>query len=184
MSFIDQFLAAYQYSERHSCLVAADPRTVLNAVEAYRPDADPLFKVLIGLRELPMRLMRRQDQLREPFGLHNFTLLGKTDDALVYGLIGQFWRSDFGLRSVGDGEGFMSFNELGVAKLVLGFSTSPERNAQTRLVTETRVYCPDRGSRLKFLPYWLVIRPISGLIRRRILSSIKRESERSSVTKA
>jgi hypothetical protein len=51
----------------------------------------------------------------------------------------------------------------------------------TLLVTETRVFCPDRASLLKFTPYWLLIRPVSGLIRRRILSSIKQMSERQSM---
>ncbi|MDF5809307.1 hypothetical protein P4123_21785 [Pseudomonas aeruginosa] len=28
----------------------------------------------------------------------------------------------------------------------------------------TRVFCPDRASRLRFTPYWVAIRPVSGLI--------------------
>ena len=126
MPYIDQFLSSFQFSERHSCLVAAKPAAVLDAVVNYRPGTDPLFKMLISLRELPMRLMRRKSDTPDPFGFHNFTPLGRTDDAVV----------------------------------------------------ETRVFCPDRTSQLKFTPYWLVIRPASGFIRRRMLSTIKKESER------
>jgi hypothetical protein len=36
------------------------------------------------------------------------------------------------------------------------------------------VFCPDRASRLRFTPYWLAIRPVSGLIRRRLLAGIER----------
>ncbi|WP_223920280.1 hypothetical protein [Aeromonas caviae] len=45
------------------------------------------------------------------------------------------------------------------------------------MTTQTRVFCPDLACRLKFAPYWYLIRPVSGLIRRRILGAIKAESE-------
>ncbi len=179
MSLIDQLLPAYQFSERHSCRVAADPAMVFDAVVAYRPDNDRFFRFVIGLRELPMRLLAKADSAPEPFGLDNFTLLARTDEAIVYGLIGRFWRLNYGLTPVAGGEAFRSFSENGVAKLALGFSVE-NVSGQTRLVTETRVHCPDRLSRLAFTPYWLLIRPVSGLIRRRILSSVKGKSEGSS----
>ncbi|ORE24217.1 hypothetical protein BKN47_31165 [Pseudomonas aeruginosa] len=51
----------------------------------------------------------------------------------------------------------------------------PARSAgATLLHTETRVFCPDRASRLRFTPYWLAIRPVSGLTRRRLLAGIER----------
>jgi hypothetical protein len=56
---------------------------VLDAVAAYRPDDDRFFRFLIGLHELPMRLLAKADRISEPFGLHNFTLLGRTDEAIV-----------------------------------------------------------------------------------------------------
>ncbi|MCA4125719.1 hypothetical protein LDY98_05140, partial [Pseudomonas aeruginosa] len=52
----------------------------------------------------------------------------------------------------------------------------PARSAgATLLHTETRVFCPDRASRLRFTPYWVAIRPVSGLIRRRLLAGIGAE---------
>ena len=181
MSLIDELLPTYQFSERHSCAVAADPAMVLDAVAAYRPDDDRFFRFMIGLRELPMRLLAKADCIPEPFGLHNFTLLARTDEAIVYGLIGKFWRLNYGLAPLAGGEAFRSFSENGVAKLALGFALENVSVGQTRLVTETRVYCPDRQSRLSFAPYWILIRPVSGLIRRRILNSVKGMSERSSL---
>ena len=122
MSLIDQPLPAYQFSERHSCRVAADPAMVLDAVAAYRPDNDRFFRFVIGLRELPMRLLAKADSAPERFGLHNFPLLARTDEAIVYGLIGKFWRLNYGLTPVAGGEAFRSFSENCVAKLALGFS--------------------------------------------------------------
>lgn len=105
---------------------------------------------MIGLRELPIRLLAKADSIPEPFGLHNFTLLARADEAIVYGLIGKFWRLNYGVTPVASGEAFRSFSENGVAKLALGFSVENASVGQTKLVTETRVYCPDRLSRLSF----------------------------------
>jgi hypothetical protein len=177
MSLIDQLLPAYQFSERHACRVAADPAMVLDAVAPYRPDDDRFFRFVIGLRDLPMRLLAKADSIPEPFGLHNFTLLARTEEAIVYGLIGKFWRLNYGLTPVAGAEAFRSFSENGFAKLALGFSAESTSGGQTKLVTETRVHCPDRQSRLSFTPYWILIRPVGGLSRRRILNSVKGKSE-------
>jgi hypothetical protein len=40
------------------------------------------------------------------------------------------------------------------------------------LVTHTRVHCPDEAQRRRFAPYWFAIRPVSGLIRQRLLRRI------------
>ncbi len=77
-----------------------------------------------------------------------------------------------------DSQAYLDFAVPGVAKLALGFSASRQPNGTTRLTTQTRVFCPDLACRLKFAPYWYLIRPVSGLIRRRILGAIKAESER------
>ncbi|EGH05146.1 hypothetical protein PSYAE_24927, partial [Pseudomonas amygdali pv. aesculi str. 0893_23] len=45
----------------------------------------------------------------------------------------------------------------------------------TRLVTETRVQCLDAVALRQFRPYWYLIRPFSGLIRRRVLKAIQRK---------
>ncbi|MBG4586951.1 hypothetical protein I5F53_30025, partial [Pseudomonas aeruginosa] len=86
---------------------------------------------------------------------------------------GRFWRADFALERIADGEHFRCYDQPGVAKLVLCFRCTPSASG-TLLHTETRVFCPDRASRLRFTPYWLAIRPVSGLIRRRLLAGIER----------
>ncbi|MBU8412673.1 hypothetical protein KAW97_27295, partial [Pseudomonas aeruginosa] len=85
----------------------------------------------------------------------------------------RFWRADFALERIADGEHFRCYDQPGVAKLVLCFRCTPSASG-TLLHTETRVFCPDRASRLRFTPYWLAIRPVSGLIRRRLLAGIER----------
>lgn len=175
MPLIDDYLPQFQFSETHSVAVKAGAEAILDAVAAYRPESDPFFRTMIALRELPARLTGKRRP--EPFGMANFTLLERTPNGLVYGLIGQFWQADYGLHPVGDGTAFEAFTEVGVPKLALGFdlSQTPEGN---RLTTQTRVFCPDRESFRRFRPYWLLIRPVSGLIRRRILGAVRKTAER------
>ncbi|WP_429923703.1 hypothetical protein ACQY1H_10100 [Agrobacterium vitis] len=185
MTLIATYLPNYSFQEVHSCVISASTDTVISAVADYSPEADPIFRTMIGLRELPTRfasfLRGKQAQLPPPFGLHNFTLLERRDGAeLTYGLVGRFWRPDFGLVPIKDGSAFLRFDTPGVAKLALGFSAARQADGTTLLVTETRVFCPDRACWLKFAPYWYVIRPVSGLIRRRILAAMKRASESAS----
>lgn len=182
MERIDRYLPDYDFVERHGCEVTASPDVVIAAAAAYRPESDPFFRRAIALREAPMRglrrLMRRRDPAPASFGMQNFLLLEQTAESLVYGLVGRFWRADYGLVTLADGLAYRSFDEPGVPKLALAFSTEAIGDGRTRLSTETRVFCPDRGAWLRFAPYWYVIRPVSGLIRSRILASIKRQSER------
>jgi hypothetical protein len=72
---------------------------------------------------------------------------------------------------------FLDANPPKTAKLVLGFLAEQTREI-TLLTTETRVYCPDRYSLIVFTPYWLAIRPVSGLLRRRMLNAIRGIAER------
>jgi hypothetical protein len=51
------------------------------------------------------------------------------------------------------------------------------RALEGSLVTETRVHVPDPVSRRKFVRYWRVVRPFSGLIRMLVLQAAKRRAE-------
>ncbi|MCO2968619.1 hypothetical protein FA269_23515 [Pseudomonas aeruginosa] len=147
------YLPHWQFSEHHQRLIDAPAAAVLDAVEDLLRFDDPLVRAFLVLREAPGRLAgllgRRNDLAGRPrFGLHEFTRLERrADQAIAYGLV--------------------------AVKLVLCFRCTPSASG-TLLHTETRVFCPDRASRLRFTPYWLAIRPVSGLIRRRLLAAIER----------
>ncbi len=181
MSLIDRLLPDYQFSERHETLVRCSPGELLDLIQDWEPPRDRFFEVAMGLRQMPARLMHALGPARHAaprsFSLKSFTPLGRDGDrAIAGGLIGQFWRNDFGLVRIAGPDEFTAFNAPRTPKLVLGFMSESD-SGQTRLITETRVYCPDRYSFLMFLPYWLLIRPASGLIRRRMLDAIKASTE-------
>lgn len=178
---INKYLPNYDFSERHAIDIRATPEEIMAAIIAFRYQDDPLFHRLLALRELPARLTSRlssappQPSVSIP---DRFQLLEQRDAfECLYGLIGRFWRPDYGLADFADGDAFIAFSTPGVAKLVLSYSVfSLDKGA--RLITETRAFCPDRASYLKLWPYWWLVRPFSGLIRRRILTRIRNQCER------
>jgi hypothetical protein len=120
---------------------------------------------------------------RPPFGIEQFLQLGQDGEReLAFGLVGRFWRADYGLVALHSPAEFEHYDEPGVPKLVLNISTEPAKAGGVWLRTETRVYCNDRASALRFTPYWLLIRPVSGLIRRRLLLRIARAAASAAAT--
>lgn len=170
-------LPQWQFEERHERLLPhATPAAALAAAAAYRPGGDRLIASLIALREWPGRLaaaLGRRNALggRAAFGFDDFTPIGQDHEHLAYGLVGRFWQADYGLRSVQGAEVFRGFSEPGTARLLLGFRAEPAGGG-SRLTTVTRIHCPDAASLARMRRYWRLIRPASGLIRRRMLARI------------
>ncbi len=184
MSLMDTFLPRHQFCERHQTTVRCRPGKLLDIIQTFQPPKDRLGDVAMSIRQLPGRLMHGLVPSRvpppKPFTPANFIPLGRDGDReIVGGLIGKFWEiwsGNFGLISLPGPVEFLACNPPKTAKLVIGFSALPA-GAETVLTTETRVYCPDRYSLIMFTPYWLAIRPVSGLLRRRALSAIRRIAE-------
>lgn len=176
MALMDRYLPEYQFEEHHSTLCLAAPGALLDAVTTVAAEPDPLVGFFIALRELPARCLgffRKTATLpSRPFGLDSFTELGRdANHELAFGLAGRFWQMSYGLRRIANAAEFEAVKDA--PKLVMNFVAEPLDNGAVRLSTTTRVYCPDAASRRSFTPYWYVIRPVSGLIRLRMLSRIR-----------
>jgi hypothetical protein len=180
MSLIDLYLPRYQFVERHSIYIAARPDRILDtilsgAVSGAWLKEDGLIRRLVAFRFVLERLVNRGSDRSEPiFSSLSFTFLGRDSSEIAIGLAGHFWRlTDAVLPPFPDAAHFAAFSEPGVPKLVTNFRTHPEGEV-TCLSTETRVFCPDKRSRILFTPYWIAIRLISGSMRRRFLATVKR----------
>ncbi len=172
---IERYLPEYQFEEHHSLPTATQAAALLDAAQAVASQTDPLINRLIGLREMPARLMSRLGRPSQlpsrPFGVEDFILLGRNaDHEIAYGLAGRFWQSDYGLQATTSAQAFEQLT--GVPKLVLNFSIESLGESGQRLCTTTRVFCPDTASLRSFKPYWVLIRPVSGFIRQRLLKRI------------
>ncbi len=178
---VARWLPGAQFRERHSAVAPGPAGAILAALKTFDTNEDKVVQFMMDLREAPSRLWARLGGAsaiagQPRFGLHNFVLLEENADALVYGLVGRFWRLDYGLQCVETPEAFASMRMPGVAKLVMVYTVTQRADGQVDLVTETGVYCAGRTSLVLFTPYWIAIRLGSGFIRRRILSLAAREA--------
>jgi hypothetical protein len=180
MQFIEHYLPAFQFREQHFIIADASPRQLLEAALLPGATEDPWAKRFIRLRELPDRALgwmgaKSSLQHRPAFGLDDFMHLGADmERELAFGLVGRFWQRDYGLvRLAAPQAEFAPYLEPNLAKLVLNFSAEMLPSGRARLMTETRVYCSDAQALHRFTPYWWLIRPVSGLIRRRLLARIR-----------
>ena len=184
-SIADRYLPVFHYAERHHIDgVVSTPALIFGAIHDYDDRRDPVLNALLKVREAPSRLLARVGgdatlRERERFGLKDFHVLEQRDDAIAFGLTGKFWQANYGLTPIADAAAFTSHQEPGGAKLVMSYTLAKAGDGSFTISTETRVWCHDTRARLSFLPYWLMIRPASGWIRRRILAQLKAEAGQS-----
>lgn len=182
MDWNDDWLPAWQFAEVHHSQSTASPARLLDAAAAYRPDDDRLIGAALALRESPGRLAAALGWSgaltgRPRFGKADFLPLGRLgDQALAYGLVGRFWEPGYGLVRLADAAAFRAYETPGVAKMLLAFEARGHGRS-TRITTLSRLVCPDEATRRRVAVYWAVIRPASGLIRRRMLAQICQVAE-------
>jgi hypothetical protein len=185
---LDRLVPSFQVVERHSTTIAASPDQVWAALSQVTTGELRVFRVLMGVRVLPGRLVRspraRFDADEPLLGWavrFGFSILGEeVRRELVVGAIGQPWRLAGGRSmAVAGGQDFAAFDQPGYAKMAANFRLDPIASGRaTRLSTETRVVCTDPSSARRFGRYWRLIRPASGATRRSWLTAIKRRAER------
>ena len=172
---IDEFLNAYDFSERHETKIRASAERVFEAVSTAELTDSWLIRGLFALRGLGWSNRSKKLTLRE-MTKSGFAILGeKPNEEILLGLAGKFWTPTGKLQKV-DAGNFKQFSEKGFAKAVWNFSLD-EIKGETLLKTETRIRCLDEDSRQSFALYWTVIKPFSGLIRQEMLRIIKDKAE-------
>lgn len=173
---IDEYLPVWDVRARHRITVHAPAERVYGAIRALDISEARLTRLLFRLRGLPCPPhFRLNDFLKM-----RFILLGeRPGEELLLGLVGKFWTPAGKLRRL-EPEEFMDFNERGYAKAAWNFSLAGQANGVVSLATETRIHCTDGASHIKFRLYWTLIGAFSGLVRREILQTIKRNAERDS----
>lgn len=168
---LDDFLPAYEFSERHWLAIDA-PATRIDAAFREVSIADiPVARALWWIR----RLGRPYGDTAKPFvggELPGVVLEDVPDSGIVLGLTGQFWRVLGGQRDPAQpttAEEFLAYNRPDTCKAVVDF-----RVGDRSLSTETRVHVADPASRRTFHRYWFVVRPFSGLIRILLLRAARK----------
>jgi hypothetical protein len=182
---IDDWLATYDAVERHSTRVRAPAERVWRVARELDFARSPLVRSLFLLRSVP-GLLSRKARRGPALGVtlagllrSGFVLLAEDENEMVLGLVGRFWTAAGGVQRVSPGE-FRAWNRPGYARAAWNFTLTPEPDGALRLATETRVLCTDEESRRRFLRYWRLVGPFSGLIRMEMLRTIRRAAERES----
>ena len=177
---IDSFAPRPDAVETHSIVINAPRQTVYRALWTADLGNSLIIKSLLALRSIPgyiahpcamphNRKITLQTLVNSGFGL----LAEKPGEEIVLGITGRFWRPAVNVSPFNRTD-FDRPVRAGFARGVWNFSVSEQFPGQSTLTTETRVTCGDPSSRLKFLVYWLVVRPYSGLIRLIMLKSVRK----------
>ena len=187
---IDTFLPRYDVRERHRTRVIASPAVTWAALRTTDLAASPIVRALLALRALPGALARGLAGVRalraqgpEPitlatFEAHGFRVLAEAAPTeLVVGLEGRFWHPSGALCTPPEAAFRERAPAPGTARAVWNFHLWECDVGTTELTTETRVQCADAATRRRFLPYWYLIRPASGVIRRAMLHAIREAAE-------
>ena len=182
---IDSFAPNPDAVETHSIAINASREEVYDALWTADLGGSLVIKLLLLLRSLPglvahgfhprprNRKVTFQTVIDSGFGV----LAEEPGEEIVIGVTGRFWRPTGNLAPF-NRDDFDQPLPAGIAHAVWNFSVSENDGGQTVLSTETRVMCGDVASRRKFRAYWFFVRPFSGLIRRLMLRSVKRVSEK------
>lgn len=182
---IEQHLPRFDAHEVHEVAIQAPTRTAYQAILSTNLRSTVVIRPLLLLRALPSLLstpwfVERTNISTFRALLQNsrgfFELGERPGEELLIGVVGRFWTMSGGVRQIEPAE-FAGFAEPGYAKAVWNFHVRPDPSGGTLLSTETRVLCMDPGSRRRFMRYWRLIRPWSGLIRSDLLAAIRRQAE-------
>ena len=189
-SLIDRWFPTYDVYERHATHVRAPATSVWSAIRSADFGRPLVVRALLLLRALPgviasarrgrpTELRRRATQpiTLGDFEAHGFTIVAEEPPRdLLIGLEGRFWSASGGLCAI-DRKQFGVRITAGMAQAAWCFTITPRADASCDVTTETRVRCADAASRRRFLAYWAIVRPWSGLIRRYMLREIRRTAE-------
>lgn len=163
----------YDVRESHVVTVKAGADLSYQAVLGVDLVRSRVIRILFRVRGLPMK---------GPLTLRDMTRLGfvvldeDPGTEIVLGLIGRFWLARGGLRRV-EASDFVEFSEPGYIKAAMNFLVESAGPNRSTVATETRVVATDSDSLRTFRRYWVIVAPFSGLIRRRVLSLIRKQAE-------
>jgi len=190
---LDQFMPAWQFSERHSIRIAGPKEKVYVALKQVTADEIHFFRTLIWIRRFgrpgPESILNPPPDtpLLQVATKTTFIVLAEEPNhEFVFGTLiaaPRCWRPG-GNKTPAGFKALAAADTPGFVLAAMNFrleDCAPYGAAPlpcTVLITETRVYATDASSRRSFARYWRVIYPGSSLIRSRWLRAVKERVER------
>ena len=190
---LDEILPKYDFTEVHSLRIKATPETAYRVMkEMTMSDMSWIVAFLMNLRELPEKLIGRKavsiknKPLFDENSRNGFVKLAEKESSeyvfgmIVPGDIGRVWKKTSGvIKNPSNAEDFFAYKNPDflwvVANMLVEETGAP---GWVNVRTESRTMALSPRARKRFAPYWRIIRPFSGLIRRLMLRAIKRLAEK------
>lgn len=172
-SLHEKYLPEYDFNEVHSIDVDAEEEVIFNAISELEARRSPLIRWLLRLRGMKTSGLSGFQNLHKM----GFTVLEMDPfHEGIAGLVGQFWKPSGNIQMLTRDE-FCSFAEEGFLKATWNFRITKNINGTNRVETETRIQCLGASAKRKFRPYWFVIKPFSGIIRKEMLKVIREQAQ-------
>jgi len=188
---LDLYLPQYDVTETHAIVVDADTDLTWQAARRGDLSQSAVTQALLELRSLPNRLRRvlkgqPARTARPPLNLDDmeragFLLLGeRPGHEIVFGSVVQPWKAvtDDGPAPQVEADQFATFDTPGYVKVAFNIRVEPYGSRRSLITTETRTAATDPASLRRFSRYWLLVGPISALIRRLMVRIVKSDAER------
>lgn len=167
---IDKYLPSFTFNEYHEIIIDSPIDVVYDVAKDFDLSKSRLITFLFKVRGLPTKRMNLQNFI-EDMGFTNL----EENHPQEY-LVG-FW-TRFKIEKVPGYEAFINDSISPWIKAVWNFQFEELSGGKTKLSTETRVLCVAPVTRFTFGLYWLLIKPFSGLTRRKMLKIIKEDAEK------
>ena len=168
-TLIDQYLPQYTFNECHEIVVNAPIENVYHVAKDFDLSKSKIITFLFKLRGLPTKRLNLQNFIEDI----EFTNL--EENYPYENLIGFWARAK--IAKIPSYEDFSNNSISPWLKVVWNFQFEALAKCKTRVRTETRVLCVAPVTRFTFGLYWAIIKPFSGLIRKKMLKIIKDDSE-------
>lgn len=147
---INKYLPEYTFNEYHKILVDASVKDCFIAAKNIDMGKSTLTKTLMKLRGLPAKDLRLQHFIKN---------------------IGFFYLDENPYRE------FVIDASQKNLKIFWNFLFEKIAENKTLVSTETRIFCLTKKSKSVFSLYWFFVKPFSGLIRKEMLSLVRRQAE-------
>jgi hypothetical protein len=179
---LDQFLPAYDVSERHEARVDAPASVTYQVGKEVDPNRSPLVRAIFQARQslmggkgeaaLPSRPLL---QMTKDLGWR--VLAEVPDRVIVMGALTQPWQAQVRFQALSPDQ-FAAFHQPGYVKIIWTIEADSVGPLQSIARTQTRVQTTDPAARARFRTYWSKFSPGILVIRQQILAQIKAEAER------
>ena len=167
---IDKYLSVHDFNEFHSIKVNSSARGIYEKMLHCDVSKSFLTRLLFRLRGIPKHL----------YTIEHLTKMGfiKMDEEsgteIIYGIVTNsptFTSCQSNLSPAS----FIQNTNTDLIKAVINFHIQETSSLTHVISTETRVWCGSNAMKSKFRLYWFFVKPFSQLIRRSMLTQMKRQ---------